>query len=547
MAFLEPKIELELDEGEQILHIARRHWIVLLQRSLLSALFGTGAGALAIYRANGGTFIVADIARTSNIDIFSYLLLGLAAVLGVLWWLPRTRNPKNPPRGIPYLLGIALLVLAVIFRYQGGRLFYINPFERNGSDTFNILLIGLVLVLLSTLIYTFIDWANDFLILTNTRVIYDDQELLVRHVQQQMLISDIQQVSLRQDTYPEYWLDYGNILIRSFSPRRLTFDNAAKPKAIQDAILGEVNKLRRQSEPEMLRQMIEDQIYSDKQPKPPRLAIQVEEREGPFPWLFSPNPEINFEKETVTWRPFWPFLVLALLRPVGSFVLLLVIFIFLTKLMIISLGLAFAIGVPALLICAGWTYWVYEEHENDLYILTRQNIIDVDKSPFGPESRRVAPLGAIQDISFNVGFVEAFLEQFFNMGFGDVTIETGGAGGGKFTFRHVPDPGGVQATISDYLTDFRKREKERQLQDAMALIKQYHAAQQSHQELTDQSKLATLIAEQLAAQPVPQAQEVALAEHAYEATARIARHEARTVARAELWRVLRFFRQRQRE
>ncbi len=100
------------------------------------------------------------------------------------------------------------------------------------------------------LVYILIDWANDFLILTNTRVIHDDQQLFVRHVQQQLLVNDIQQVNLRQGSYPEWWFNYGTILIRSFSPRRLTFEKAANPKVMQDKIMGEVNKIRKLSEPE---------------------------------------------------------------------------------------------------------------------------------------------------------------------------------------------------------------------------------------------------------------------------------------------------------
>jgi hypothetical protein len=100
----------------------------------------------------------------------------------------------------------------------------------------------------------------------------------------------------------------------------------------------------------------------------------------------------------------------------------------------------------------------------------------VDKKPFGPENRRRAPLSSIQDITFNVTFIENLL------GYGDVVIQTGGAGGGTFTFYHVPNPRGVQATLNDYLTDFRKREKKRQLRDTVALLREYHTAQLAHGE-----------------------------------------------------------------
>jgi hypothetical protein len=274
--------------------------------------------------------------------------------------------------------------------------------------------------------------------------------------------------------------------------------------------------------------MIEDQIYRDKPPPKQRLAIQVEEQHGPLPWLFHPNPEINYETETIVWRPAWPFLVLALLRPVGTFLLTLIALIVLVRLAILPLGVALVIGLPALFACAFWAYWVYEEHENDIYILTRQNITDVDKRPFGPESRRVAPLGAIQDISFRLGFWEALLQNFFGIGFGDVVIKTGGAAGGDFTFQHVPNPRGVQATLNDYLTDFRKREKERTLQDALALLKQYHELQKSHDELVSDERINAMIAEQISAR-IEETQPVT----------GVDREQIRELLRSELGRMMR--------
>ncbi|HEX5691662.1 MAG TPA: PH domain-containing protein, partial [Roseiflexaceae bacterium] len=470
MMWIEPKVDLELDEGEHVLHLGRRHWIVLLQRGLIPLIVLLLAGPLAFFLSMGGEFLVSGVALEGQFDIVNILLLLSIVFLAVLWMIGRGTKKQIMylGRDVPYLVALLVLVLFFVFRYNGGRILHIDPTGSPSNGGFTLFLIIAAIVAAGLFIYIFIDRANDFLILTNVRVVYDDQQLLVRHVQQQMLISDIQQVNLRQNSYPQYWLGYGSLVVRSFSPRSLVFENAADPKTMQSKILGEVNKLRRQSEPELLRQMIEDQIYRDKPPPKQRLAIQVAEQHGPLPWLFHPNPDINYETETIVWRPAWPFLVLALLRPVGTLLLTFVALVILVRLALLPLSAALIIGLPVLLACAFWAYWVYEEHENDIYILNRQNITDVDKRPFGPESRRVAPLGAIQDISFRLGFWEALLQNFFGIGFGDVIIKTGGAAGGDFTFRHVPNPRGVQATINDYLTDFRKREKERTLQDALA-------------------------------------------------------------------------------
>lgn len=65
----------------------------------------------------------------------------------------------------------------------------------------------------------------------------------------------------------------------------------------------------------------------------------------------------------------------------------------------------------------------------------------------------------------------------------------------KFTFDHVPDPRGVQATINDYLTDFRKHEKERQLRDTLTLLKQYDLVQREHGEKMDRASFEKAVEE----------------------------------------------------
>jgi hypothetical protein len=512
MLSLQPKVTLELDEGERILYTARRHWIVLIQRGILPMLFGLISGSLATFRVLGGTFFVSGASLSGQNDFVNYLILGIILVLMGFWL--RTRSNRAIAiftHDLPYLLVIGLFILVFVFRYSGGRIFHIDPFLIGRNDAANVWMFVIAIIMVLWSIYLVIDWANDFLILTNTRVIYDDQQLFIRHVQQQLLISDIQQVNLRQGAYVEWWLDYGTILIRSFSPRRLVFDNAAMPKAMQDKIMAEVNKIRRLSEPDALREMIEEQVYGNKNRNQPKPAIYVETRTGLIPQLFHANPEVNFDTQVIEWRPFWLFTFLMMLRPILVFLCVCVALLLLLRLDLINGSILLALWLPSFLACGGWAFWIHQEYENDRYILTRQNITDADKRPFGPETRRVAPLSAIQDISYNVGFFETILENFFGLGYGDVVIETGGAGGGRFTFFHVPDPHGVQATINDYLTDYRKHEKERQLQDSVALLKLYHEAQADHNELLTEARIKELIAQYINEQtpPAPEIQATA--------------------------------------
>ncbi|HWQ15353.1 MAG TPA: PH domain-containing protein [Roseiflexaceae bacterium] len=496
MSLLEPQpqVDIEFDEGEEPRYIGRRHWIELLQTGSIFLLLAIVLGGLALYRAVGGTFFTVRLGEEVPLtDPLNLFLLVLAALMGLLWLRgsrqPRSRrSPAIDPRALSllYLIAAGVLLVAVWFRTQGGQILAIDPLEARPADAWNLLLMVGALLAFGFFVYLYIDWKDDFFVVTNRRVVYDDRQLFVRHIQQQVLIEDIQQVNTVIDSYPAVWFGYGRLVIRSFSTRTLTFLFANRPKEIEAAIMAEVGQLRRAREPDVLRQLIEDQVYGKTPPPQPGPAIRVQVQEGPIAWLFPANPEIR--GDTVTWRPSWVFMALALARPTLGFLLVAAALVMLATIGAIGAEIALVVGAVALLVFGGWFYWIREELINDVYVLNRQTIIDVDRRPFGPESVRRAQLGAIQDISFDVSFIESLL------GFGTVVITTGGAGGGRFTFNHVPDPRGVQATINDYLTDFRKHERERQLQDAVQLIKQYDAVQRDRGEKLSREGLDELIA-----------------------------------------------------
>ena len=74
------------------------------------------------------------------------------------------------------------------------------------------------------LVYIAIDWATDFLILTPTRVIFEDTQLLVRQIQQEIVIANIQQVNVRADSYLAYLLGY----VRNWWQRIIQYNKKIK-------------------------------------------------------------------------------------------------------------------------------------------------------------------------------------------------------------------------------------------------------------------------------------------------------------------------------
>ncbi|MGB9753220.1 PH domain-containing protein [Roseiflexus castenholzii] len=491
----EPKlpIPLELEPDEQVFLVGKRHWIELLQSSLVFLVIAVITAAIALFRAAGGALLIMREGVTRPLtDPINIALFTLLLVLVALWArgeAKKQRRKDTPWRNpdVLYLLAIFALGAAIWFRLSGGELIVIDPTYSRAGDAINIVLSVTTLLMLAAVAYLYNDWRNDVLIVTNRRVIYDEETMFIRHVRQQILIDDIQQVNVRADTYQATLFGYGKIIIRSFSPRTLEFDFAARPREIEKAIMDQVRNLRRRQEPDLLRTLIENQVYGNKPQQQSAPSVQVRAQRFPLPALYPPNPEIFPDR--IVWRPSWVYVLIRLLRPLGGFAITMVVLALLVQFNLIDGVTVTLLVFAALLFFGVWGWWIREALIHDNYILTRTDIIDIDRRPLGPENTRRAQLSAIQNISFDVSFVERLL------GLGTVVVETGGAAGGKFTFDHVPDPRGVQATINDYLTDFRKHEKERQLRDSLALLKQYDQLQREHGEKMDRASFEKAVEE----------------------------------------------------
>ena len=120
--------------------------------------------------------------------------------------------------------------------------------------------------------------------------------------------------------------------------------------------------------------------------------------------------------------------------------------------MVWKLGFVPWLAIPLAMIIVGgmWNLWNVLDWQNDLYILTTDRIIDLEKVPLISEDRREARLQQIQDVHYVMpGFINRLLD------FGDVEVETAGRGGG-FTFRSVPHPRQVQAEIFARVDQVRK-------------------------------------------------------------------------------------------
>ena len=174
------------------------------------------------------------------------------------------------------------------------------------------------------------------------------------------------------------------------------------------------------------------------------------------------------EGDTITWRKHW-FIWLK------KTWLALLVFLALLALTVFALlgwplnaleGGSLALGLVLAFATFGafvWYVYLYDDWHRDVYIVTKDRIIDVESSSFRlqGEERREGTFGVVQNITFVVpGFFNNLLD------LGSVTIETAGTAE-TFSFDDVLNPALVQQEIVNRMVAFQEelRRKERVRED----------------------------------------------------------------------------------
>lgn len=485
----------ELAEDEQVEYLIKRHWISLVVSIFIPAFITLFSFALFIYRAMGGTFLHVDNRFINTFDGANIVLTFFLAISGIL--VVVASRGKNRQLQGSMVVVTGLLGLLIFFRYQGGRVFHLE----GGGELFDGLNILLAVALLAGAFfcyYVYVEWENDYLILTNQRVLYWHEVLLGKHSQDQIYIEDIQNVIANRATYLQYWLNFGSIKVTSAAYRKpLEFTNAASPQDMQKKIMDKVNSNRQQQSRADFDAIIKAKVYGEsaaQKAPPPKLTPA--KKVPLLDFLFYENPQIGNDG-TITWRQHWIFIPLVVVRPL-LFLILSFVAIFIINQIPAGTNIPFVndaavaeaqasaqpiinglgmVGIILLIVTIFlvWAWYVIEDERNELYILKPNVLIDVEKDPLGPEQRNTANIGSVQNVKSNTTFLGRII------GYGDVIIETAGAGG-QLTFPRLPNPNEVVTTINDYRVRFKKSEKERALNDTVTLLKHYHNLEQDRRQ-----------------------------------------------------------------
>jgi len=319
--------------------------------------------------------------------------------------------------------------------------------------------------------WQWIDWANDYFVVTNRRVVHRELGLLQREERREAPLDKIQNVNVVRTGPLARILGFGKLIIATASMSGgLVFDPISKPEEARESIFEQINRSKawaKASGQDEIRRELAQRLgragggssarVATQAPRPPVGGISAKGARTRRP-LFAIRIE---EGDNVIWRKYWIVLDNGISKPITIGAALLVLALlpfdrfsptakFVTDYDIVPLYIAVVCTV-----IFTWLAYEYADWRNDLYMVTPDRIVDMEKSPFRlRETRREASLANIQ----NVGYTRpGFLANILN--YGKVVIETAGQTG-SFEFYNVADPAGVQRDIFEYTERYRERQRQ---------------------------------------------------------------------------------------
>lgn len=322
--------------------------------------------------------------------------------------------------------------------------------------------IGVITLVLDLgwIVWSAIDWGNDYYVVTDQRVVWLEKVIGLYDSRNEAPLTEILSVGVESDMVGRI-LDYGDVIVRTFVGavpfKRVLHPNQAahmveeywhRSQQASEQAEKEAFKVALRERLGLLQPSQED-VASPKEEK-----VSVTQRPN-FLKLFFINlfKQRIEEGDTITYRKHWFVLIKHILLPSIILLGLLGLLVGRAYTLVTTSNLALvtqidgalvfdtlSVTIPIFMILV-FLWWLYQyvDWSNDIFRVTGDQILDIDKKPFGSEERRAAPLDNILGTRYErVGFIGYILN------YGTVYIDIGSA---QFAFEDVLDPAIVQSDI----------------------------------------------------------------------------------------------------
>ncbi len=381
----------------------------------------------------------------------------LAATVRLDWLGPRETLHYIARRHWIFLL-LRFLPLMIIGGLAVGAAAYLAVVVAPESFFSIALFVALLLLGAGWLVWTAVDWSNDYAVITNRRVVSLQKILLIYDSRQEVPLDAILADDLRT-SYLGRLIGYGTVLIRTYTGQ-VSLHQLAQPYLVIQ-LLKALRERSKMSQKRERREVIDRTIRQ-------RLGYLPEDQPGePSPVPPAPGRLSGLQKwlselfllrvedgGVVTYRTHWFIMIKKTWLP-AMLILAVIILILLDVLGVIStapvIRLLLVLGVgPALFL-----WWLYQlvDWRNDRYLITADMIVDIYRRPLGTEEKKSAPLRNILSIDYERKGLLGLL-----LNFGTVYIRVGDS---TFTFDNVLNPAEVQSELFQRFMEYKQREEQK--------------------------------------------------------------------------------------
>lgn len=329
-------------------------------------------------------------------------------------------------------------------------------------------------------IWLWLDWRNDFYLVTSDRVAWVEKVIWLHDQRREVPLQSILSVNISTNQIQRLF-GYGDVIVRTYTGN-IPMRNTAHPKMLLDLIseVQEISKTRAQRiETADINQTIRTRLGlsgNSTSPETDPEFTDLEMEGGPqltetitplqefinlFRARYELNGVINYRKHIfILIRNSWWLLMALAGLGVSFFARLVGLLTYPTLPLIVIL---FVVNLAAL-------GYVFADWANDRFQITDKHIIDLDRKPFGRETKRSALLENVLSLDCKR---ENIIQRLFD--FGTVAINVGDI---QLDFEHVARPITVQNEIFErYNTAVKQKELEdahRRRDDMVEFLAAYH-------------------------------------------------------------------------
>lgn len=405
-------------------------------------------------------------------------------------WLEKDEQVHFITRKHPFFLLMSLLLPLLGF---AGLVLGAVLLGRDRPDISVLVLAAGFVVGLLWLAWNFHNWANDYYIITNHRMVWVEKVSGFYESRQEAPLGMVVSVGV-QSTQPGRILGYADVVVRTLIGN-VRFNRVKDSDLIEHLV--EVFWRRRQSEEasfeeEKMRATLQQKLKGNgatqpvqsKEPANLPLDEDLPVREKSFAaWIFGDFLKVRYEIGGVTtYRKHWFVLLgkelLPLLLLSGAVVLLVATltwnFTLLPYNLSLILGALFTLG--ALI----WLVYNYADWRNDIYRLTPDQIIDIDRKPLGRESKRTAPLEKILAVEYER---RGLIPMMLNFGTVFIRVSTE-----VLTFDNVYQPSRVQEDIFHRMQAAAAAAREREIDEERERVARWFSVYHNQTQTQDATK-----------------------------------------------------------